>query len=325
MKVSVALCTYNGAKHLHAQLESIASQTAVPDEIVVRDDQSTDGTIEIVQAFASQSSISVNWQVNPTRLGVSKNFEAALADCTGEIIFLSDQDDIWLPDKVADALKHFQQNPALDMIFTDATLINEELQPFSYSLWESVDFSPAEQAAFNKKNAIKSLLHHDIVTGATTAIRARHKSIYLPIPPVWMHDAWLAHIIASISKIQAISKPSILYRQHSNQQIGGIKKSQVDLARKAYGMPQETYQVREQKIATLLDRLVSKPDHLHPQVYDQVSDKHKHVIARATLPAPRGRRLFSILKEASTGRYHHYSAGMRSIIKDLTLSPTYFS
>jgi len=92
--ISVALCTYNGELYLREQLESILKQTFPPDEIIICDDGSTDTTIKILEEFRRKSFIPVKVYYNKENLGVSKNFEKAISLCSGDIIFLSDQDDV---------------------------------------------------------------------------------------------------------------------------------------------------------------------------------------------------------------------------------------
>src|SRR5918996_5112957 len=99
--VSVALCTYQGEKYLQEQLDSIAGQLRPPNEVVVCDDGSTDGTLGILDRFRSRAPFPVRVYVNEKQLGPTKNFERAIAHCEGALIFLSDQDDVWHPEKLS--------------------------------------------------------------------------------------------------------------------------------------------------------------------------------------------------------------------------------
>src|SRR5713101_1538304 len=101
MYLSVAMCTYYGARFLQEQLESIAAQTRLPDELVVCDDRSADGSVEIVRNFAKSAPFPVQLEINETNLGAIKNFEKAIGLCEGETIALADQDDIWKPQKLS--------------------------------------------------------------------------------------------------------------------------------------------------------------------------------------------------------------------------------
>src|SRR6266567_6944512 len=100
-RISVAMCTYNGARFLREQLESIAAQSRLPDELVVCDDGSTDETVETIKAFVGRAPFAVRLEINSKNLGSTKNFEKAIGLCEGEIIALADQDDVWKPQKLA--------------------------------------------------------------------------------------------------------------------------------------------------------------------------------------------------------------------------------
>ena len=106
MKISVALCTYNGEKFLKKQIDSILSQTIKVDEIVVCDDRSQDGTHDILNGYQSQYPDVFRVFINDENLRSVKNFEKAISKCTGDLIFLSDQDDIWIPEKVEIFIDH---------------------------------------------------------------------------------------------------------------------------------------------------------------------------------------------------------------------------
>src|SRR5215217_4120478 len=120
MKISVAMCTYNGAVFLPAQLESIAGQTRKPDEIVICDDGSTDQTRMLLERFAAESSIPVSLKFNQQNLGSIKNFEQAIGLCAGDAIVLSDQDDVWHTDKLELIEQAFDTSPTAGLVFTDA-------------------------------------------------------------------------------------------------------------------------------------------------------------------------------------------------------------
>ena len=123
MKISIALATYNGTRYLREQLDSFVAQSRPPDELVITDDNSTDDTISIIKSFASQAPFEIRYSVNEKNIGYTANFERAIQQCTGDLIFLSDQDDIWLPEKIARIEAEFEQNPAALLIMCDALLV----------------------------------------------------------------------------------------------------------------------------------------------------------------------------------------------------------
>lgn len=129
MRISIVLCTYNGESFLREQLDSLLAQTRQPDEIVIADDASTDATWTILQGFARQASdagIAVDLQRNPANLGYVENFTAALRRATGDLVFLSNQDDVWHPDKLRRMAEEFRQRPELGLLHTDARLVDRD-------------------------------------------------------------------------------------------------------------------------------------------------------------------------------------------------------
>src|SRR5579862_2176323 len=112
LTISVAMCTFNGERFVSAQLESIATQSRPPDEVVICDDGSSDGTQEIVRKFALSSPFPIRFAVNPRNLGSTKNFEQAISRCEGAIVALADQDDVWYRYKLERIEKAFLRSEA---------------------------------------------------------------------------------------------------------------------------------------------------------------------------------------------------------------------
>ena len=119
--VSVCIATYNGEKYLRQQIESILPQLSKEDEIVISDDCSTDRTVEILKVFNDER---IKIFVNESNLGVVENFENAIKQSIGEYVFLSDQDDVWEPYKVESIISYFNVNKSIQVVFTDALLID---------------------------------------------------------------------------------------------------------------------------------------------------------------------------------------------------------
>ena len=122
MRVSVALCTYNGAKYLPDQLKSMELQTRKPDELVVCDDRSTDETLDILRAFKKTCLFRVRLYENESNLGSTKNFEKTIRLCHGDIIFLADQDDVWQSGKIERILAAFEEHPDAGYVFSNASM-----------------------------------------------------------------------------------------------------------------------------------------------------------------------------------------------------------
>jgi glycosyltransferase involved in cell wall biosynthesis len=226
MKTSVAMCTYNGEKYIKEQLESILNQTVSIDEIVICDDGSNDKTTDIIEQIQLENPNKISLYKNPVNIGSNKNFEQAISICTGDYIFLSDQDDIWKKNKVEKIIQHFSENESLEGVFSNAELINDNDKKFTNnSLWNSIGFIE------NKLKKPIDLYHYikfksNVVTGATLCIRKEIKGLILPIPNIkkYYHDEWIAIIIASRKKLDYITDELISYRIHTGQQIGATGK-----------------------------------------------------------------------------------------------------
>ena len=144
-KISIALATYNGAAYLKEQLESYCSQTQLPDELVVCDDCSTDETIRILEKFIQDAPFEVQICKNQINLGVTKNFEKAVSLCTGDYIFLSDQDDIWLADKIKVLTEVLNRHTNAGAAFCNATMCDETGACLGYDIWEALFFDGRRQ------------------------------------------------------------------------------------------------------------------------------------------------------------------------------------
>jgi glycosyltransferase involved in cell wall biosynthesis len=317
MKISVALCTYNGERFLRQQLDSIARQTQPPDELIICDDGSTDATLEIIKHFAA--SFPVHVHPNPTRLGVTQNFERAIGLCSGDMIALADQDDVWQAEKLAHLHNALTAMPQVGAVFSDADLIDGAGQPLGAALWRSIRFTPREQQAINSGDTLPVLLKHRVVTGAALAFRADLREKILPIPEIWVHDGWIAFVAALFADLRAIPEPLILYRQHERNFIGTAATTTAQIE-ESLGRGSASYTRNAQQYTELKARIESwndVPD--QARILRLLDEKIAHIQVRATLPRGRVGRVAPILGELARGNYHRYSMGFKSAIKDLVL------
>ncbi len=214
------MCTYNGAKFLAEQLLSIVQQTRQPEELVICDDGSTDDTLEIVREFSRSAPFPVRVICNPQNLGSTKNFEKAMGLCRGDLIALSDQDDIWMAEKLACQAEMMESDAELGGVFSDAQLVDDRSNPLNERLWRKIGFTPGEQTLFQKGQSTAILTGKNVVTGATLMVRASLLPRFLPIPAPWVHDGWIAWMLAVYSKLGLIPDALIHYRIHAGQQLG---------------------------------------------------------------------------------------------------------
>ena len=182
MKISVAMCTFNGADFLPAQLESILAQSRKPDQIVVCDDGSTDETRAILARFEKESPDTILLRFNKKNLGSVKNFEQAIRCCNGDVIALSDQDDVWRQDKLQVIEKALSQSSSTALVFSDAELVDENLKPLNRRMWTEIGFDAQKRKLLRNGRALEVLLPGWTVTGATIAFRSQFANIALPVP-----------------------------------------------------------------------------------------------------------------------------------------------
>jgi glycosyltransferase involved in cell wall biosynthesis len=338
LKFSVALCTYNGARHVGEQLASFAAQTRPPFELVVCDDRSTDETVRAVREFAESAPFPVRLFVNERNLGSTKNFGRAIELCEGELIALSDQDDVWDGRKLERLGEEFERDAGVGLVFTDAEVVDESLRPLGYTVFQSLDFDSRARAAFaGRRAAFESLLARNVVTGATMAFRAKFKRLVLPLceagggrygAPEWslIHDGWIALLVAAAAGVMPVAEPLIKYRQHPRQQLG-INAPKVDAADSAQGWRERAGARYKDYFASELEFLETVRGRLAEGLdeFDSAAAlaglgaRISHLSARASMPASRLRRAPRVLRELVTLRYFRYSNGVSSAAKDILL------
>ncbi|MBA3713256.1 MAG: glycosyltransferase family 2 protein [Pyrinomonadaceae bacterium] len=322
-KISVALCTYNGARYLAAQLDSIAAQHRLPDEVVICDDRSDDGTVEISKRFARHAPFRVRSHFNERTLGSTKNFEKAVDLCEGDIITFCDQDDVWREDKLAQVEAVFSVSPRAGAVFSDAELVNENLEPLGYSLWQAINFSRARQKRFVGDRSVEAILKClSLSHGMVMAFRAVYKTAILPFPARFGHDNWTASIIAVMSDLAFIQQPLVKYRQHTSQQVGFPTRSHWKGKLTSVQATAPASYLTQVDLFTSACRRVEDLGmaELHREKLALLQAKARHMLLRANIPMRRRwQRWPVVLKELAGFRYHRYSNGVLSAAKDLVL------
>lgn len=229
IKTSVAMCTYNGSRFLKEQLDSIVSQTCPPDEIVICDDGSSDDTLDIAETCLRDWQGTVHIEQNQKNLGFVKNFEKAIGLCHGDIIFLSDQDDVWHRDKIKIMIQTFKKHPEGAMVFHDAELVDQNLKPLYPSFWENT--LSFDYRLFLDHN-YKRLFASNVVQGSASAFK---KKVFEKAVPFFgdYHDEWLALVALTMGEIIPIPKALMQYRQAANE-IGGMPVSSFQKAKEVF-------------------------------------------------------------------------------------------
>jgi len=178
MKISIALASYNGEKYISEQLESLASQSKLPDEVVISDDCSTDNTIKLINEFSINAPFKIELHKNDSNLGYSKNFNNALIKTTGELVFLCDQDDVWFENKIEKIYKLAISEESL-LFMNDAELTDSDLNPTGITKLQQIISLGKDQNKF--------------VMGCCSAIKRELLDLILPIDEDFpAHDTWIS-------------------------------------------------------------------------------------------------------------------------------------
>jgi glycosyltransferase involved in cell wall biosynthesis len=307
--ISVAMCTYNGAKYLPEQLKSIADQSMTVDELVVCDDRSKDSTIEVIEAFAKTAAFPVRIYINEENLGSTRNFEKCLALCQGEIIFLCDQDDKWRADKVEKQATYLRVNKNIDAVFSNAEMVDGDTKPVGHTAWDEIEFNAEKRKKWRDGKPHEILFTGFVVTGATLAIKKSCLERLMPFPshvPDLIHDAWIAVVLSLEEKIDFIDEPLISYRIHASQQVGfGAKVEKVELkhrfkrdrTKKLLPLQEKAHKLHE--LYMLLRSLPFVPREKLFKLYLA----QRHFYTRAALPESRVKRLSPVINELIRGHY----------------------
>lgn len=224
MICSIAMSTYNGAKFLPEQLNSIMNQTRPIDEIVINDDASTDQTLEIIAQYQAAHP-EIHWKVltSETNQGWRLGFRRAASYCNGDLIFFCDQDDIWVPNKISRIEQIFNEHPQILTLISDYKTIGADghfLNPNSQNENISVSNRVMSHPDQIVKILLRELLSHAQGQGCTMAIRRCIIDQYLSSNLVWAHDNLVSTIAAIQGGLYFCKDQLIYYRLHGSNTIG---------------------------------------------------------------------------------------------------------
>ncbi|MBP1628247.1 MAG: Alpha-L-Rha alpha-1,3-L-rhamnosyltransferase [Holophagaceae bacterium] len=328
--ISVAMCTFNGANYIGEQLESIATQSCPPMELIICDDCSSDGTMAILENFATTVPFQVRLFRNETNLGSNQNFEKAISLCQGDIIVLADQDDAWMPHKLEITLSSFKNHPTAVAMFSDAALMDQHGVPMGSTMWEALRFSPSQHST--QSNGIFSpiiLLTGNVITGATMAFRSIFRPFIGTIPPGFVHDYWIALAMAHQGEIVMVDTPLIHYRQHPGQQIGAPRIKPKEPSHFRWGHRNRITRWREKHqqmtkmhnaLSTLLNNLCIT-ENKGPAFLQFSMRYHAYLSFRLELSPRLSQRIWPILRELLLGNYHLNRKPFKCVLQDLVVTP----
>lgn len=242
-RISIAMATYNGARYIREQLDSLAAQTLLPCELVVTDDGSTDATLEIVRDFAQEAPFPVRIHRNEKRLGYADNFLFSASLCEGDLIAFCDQDDVWMAEKLATCAPAFTDSEVL-LVIHSARVTGSDLTPTG-SFYPDTKRVNMLQAKHLKKadrmphdqviRCTYEPLHIDpmstypgfsmifrkmVVNFVDRLDRGKDYMFYRATPPMISHDRWIYLLCCSLGKVLLTEEHLSIYRQHESNTCG---------------------------------------------------------------------------------------------------------
>ena len=312
-KVSIAMATFNGARFLEEQLNSFVEQSRRPDELVICDDGSSDETVALAERFAATAPFKVIVERNPNNLGYTPNFSKAVSLCSGDVIFLSDQDDRWFETKIETALAALE--PGVEVVLNDQLVVHPDgtvgqgILQIHRKLGFSDDF---------------------FVAGCCTAMSRAFATIVHPFPAKIPFDTWVSGLAGRLGVRRLVEKPLQIYRRHveatTNSVFAARRPSKLDVftrhsladGREGWRGELVKFDLMEQRLAerrSMAEQLVG-PDGLSEALEQLTEERERYRRRLEIVELGRLRRAPAVFSFWREGRYGAFS-GWKSAVKDL--------
>ena len=224
-KISILLSTYNGERYLSQQIDSIIHQSCKDWDLYIRDDGSSDNTLQIIEKYCTNYSTHIHFLQNSKHKGVWMSFLWLLEQIESDYYMFCDQDDIWFPEKIEKTYKKMKAEELNNgdkaiIVCSDLVVVDEQLQLIHNSMWEYSKIFPK-----TLKSSFKYLSVCNFVTGCTMMINNKAKEVSFPFSSnATLHDNWIAlKVLYSNGIISPVYEPTILYRQHGKNVCGAAE------------------------------------------------------------------------------------------------------
>lgn len=310
LTISVALSTYNGAAYLREQLESILTQTVLPNQIVVGDDGSTDNTTAIVGEYIDDR---IDWVILPSEhRGLWRNMDRIIAACTSDVVIVCDQDDRCVASRFERIRNTFADSPQTTLVHTGAVLIDTAGNQFgdlaSTQAWSSWEFEK-----YRRGDAFEVLIRRSLATGATMAFR--RELAEGTTPPMFVWDEWLALTAAAAGRVEFLPDRLVEYRQHGKNSTGVHRRSFGERIRLLATDGASRNGRLYERAQTLSDFLADRT--IDPRWVKLARGKLRHETLRWRMPRNRVLRGPLVLRAAARGGYARYARGSKDFLLDL--------
>ena len=306
-KISIAMASFEGENFIAQQLDSIFCQSLIPDEIIICDDSRNDKTYKAIEKIIKQHYKIIKYFKNDTQLGVSENFEKAISLTSGDIVFLADQDDVWLSDKIETLVSLLDASSDCSGVFCNSELVDEDLKPLGVTHWDLRGFNGDVRLSFFLKRVPAA--------GHNMAFKSELKDLLLPFPDLKeCHDTWIGLVIAATNGWAFTSENLTQFRQHDNNLSQANKSGQLKAALESIKNDTSSWNM------ALYDELIKRlSGSASPEVLELLKDRRDHSAARAEMNCNIFKRFPLICKEIKNKRYFKYGRGWKNVIQDLIL------
>ncbi len=304
-KISIAMAVFEGERFICQQLDSIFSQSLVPNEIIICDDSRNDKTYKAIKNIIEQHPQIIKYFKNETQLGASKNFEKAVSLSSGDIIFLSDQDDVWMRDKIAELISSINVSLDCGGAFCNSELVDKGLN--------GLGLTHFGLRSFKGDPSIDFFLKRVPAAGHNMAFKAELKDLLLPFPDLKeCHDTWIGLVIAATSGWTFTDETLTQFRQHDDNLSRSGRDSQLKAAMES--IKNDTSAWNAALYDELIQRLTGK---VEPEVLELLKDRRNHSAVRAKMNCNIFKRLPLVYGEIKNKRYFKYGRGWQNVIQDI--------
>lgn len=222
-KISVALISYNGVEYIGEQLLSILNQTVKPDEIIISDDGSTDGTIDLIHSIRKRynnSGIRIIVLTDNPIHGISSNMNWALSHVNGDIVFIAGQDDVWERNKIQSIVRVYENNKDAQIVITNAKMIDAKGNlyqgVFCESFISSLGVDEGALIKVDRRKYMESVESDALVSGPVLSLKKSLLELVVPIPPSILEDQWMEFLGLAEDSLYFLNEKTTSYRIHNS-------------------------------------------------------------------------------------------------------------